>query len=740
MSQSDKESSDVSGSSDPSDSSNQSDSDDSYSTEKSNSEQENSNQSSKEATKKDPSKQLESVKNDKIQNSNSNSTDNSSESDDDQSAESSQNKNAQSNLEEKIKSQSNSNTDSEDSENKPKSKNETNKNSETESGYPSDSDSDSKSKEDTNQKTKSDSESQDSDNETKLKASQNSDSKSDDQTSSESENKSEPKNEAKNPTIDYTSDEESEPELKKEVKQSSQSRDSSDSEEKPVNKESKPNQKNSSVKNQSAQQVKKRSDFESLYQASTDSEQDNNDNGKAPRERSATTTKIVQSEKDKKDKSKNTRKSALDEKAKQKKSVMEEKDSAKRTPKKNKKTDDKGKVEEKTTARKSKKSSLHTSNRRSKRQSRKKDGSDDDDEYEYEYSTDNNNARKQKRKSSARSTSQMSDEEIDEAIEREDAEIEAVYQFNTRKNVSKLCSYFNAEETPEGIAHVIRSTKGLNGEVIGDYLGKKENLKILSAYFMEVDMKCGYIEAMRRSLSGPMFLPGEGQIIDRILQEFANCYVQQNPGKYSNADELYVLSFALVMLNSDLHNRNVQNRMTVKDFIRNTRHLLSASDVTDKELTEMYNEIQSTPFSFTNHSNDFWWEVAPKIRGYLQKRSEHSFTKWTKKYFVLTNSCLYYFRDDNPANEGNPLGVIQLTEVEVNADKDPLTIKITAVNDEISYVKFKKIPKAVKGIKKISFKAPDRASASRWLHRIKKSAIMSNFLGEKMNENMDQKM
>lgn len=328
-----------------------------------------------------------------------------------------------------------------------------------------------------------------------------------------------------------------------------------------------------------------------------------------------------------------------------------------------------------------------------------------------------------------------SEEQIEKEMEREDAEIEAVYQFNTHKNVQKLCSYFNAEETPEGIAHVIRTTKGLNGSIIGDYLGKKENSQILIAYFMELDLKCHFIEAMRRSLSGPMFMPGEGQIIDHIIQTFSDCYIHQNP-QYKNPNELFVLSFALVMLNSDLHNPNNPRPMTEKQFIENTKHSLSSNDFTDKELAEMYNEIKAHEFLFTTHTNDFWWEVAPKIRGYLEKKSERAFSKWTKEFFVLTNSCLYYFKDDSPENAGNPLGVIQLTEVEVDADsKNPRFIRINAVHNEISYVKFRKIPKAVKGIKRITFKAPDRASASKWLHRLKKSAIMMNFLGDKMNDN-----
>lgn len=637
-----------------------------------------------------------------------------------------------------------------------------------------------KSSENNSEKAVNSQSSPDSDSDSELKSKEHSESDSESKDPSDSDEKSSnPKNKdteesaskSDSESHDSTDSDENivankevKPEPKSESKSTSETEKSSDSESVPTVKNVTVNSTKTPVegKSNNNDEQKAKSELESIYKSSTSSDDESKDTTDSDSERKPTNQKTSSSKsqketddnvpikeksvsvsKNKKNKNEQTQdstKSTKDDKSssrKSKKSTNEEKATTKHTTKRRSKLSEDTKDDE-NASKKSKKSI----SKRSRHQSRKIEASDNDDDYEYDNDSENDHKRKKSSKSKNEPTSQMSAEELDEAFEREDAIIDAVYLFNTRKIVSKLCAYFNTEETPEGIAHVIRTTKGLNGEIIGDYLGKKENSKILSAYFMEVDMKCGYIEAMRRSLSGPMFLPGEGQIIDRILQEFANCYVAQNPGKYSNADELYVLSFALVMLNSDLHNRNVQNRMTVKEFIRNTRHLLSADDVTDKELTEMYNEIQSTPFSFTNHTNDFWWEVAPKIRGYLQKKSEHSLSKWTKKYFVLTNSCLYYFKDDNPANEGKPLGVIQLTEVEVAADsKDPLMIKITAANDEISYVKFKKIPKAVKGIKKISFKAPDRASASRWLHRIKKSAIMSNFL-DKINDNnnIDPKM
>ena len=198
-------------------------------------------------------------------------------------------------------------------------------------------------------------------------------------------------------------------------------------------------------------------------------------------------------------------------------------------------------------------------------------------------------------------------EEIDEKMEEEDALIEVKYQFNSnpKKNIKALCDFFGKEQTPENIAELMHTTSGLLGNVIGDYLSRKENEEILDAYFMQIDLKTDFINAMRLSLSGPLYLPGEAQQIDRVVQTFANCYIKQNPNSFSIPENAYILSFALIMLNSDLHNPNVQQRMTVQQFLRNTKGSLSSGDLSDDELINMYNQLKETPFKFSATSNEF---------------------------------------------------------------------------------------------------------------------------------------
>ena len=69
-------------------------------------------------------------------------------------------------------------------------------------------------------------------------------------------------------------------------------------------------------------------------------------------------------------------------------------------------------------------------------------------------------------------------------------------------------------------------------------------------------------------------LPGEAQKIDRMMESFAQRYCQLNPDIFTNSDTCYVLSFAIIMLNTSLHNPSVKDKPTVEQFISMNRDVV----------------------------------------------------------------------------------------------------------------------------------------------------------------------
>ena len=63
-------------------------------------------------------------------------------------------------------------------------------------------------------------------------------------------------------------------------------------------------------------------------------------------------------------------------------------------------------------------------------------------------------------------------------------------------------------------------------------------------------------------------LPGEAMQIDRIMDAFAKHYCNQNPNLFDEKDTCYILSFAVIMLNTSLHNPNVKTKITCKFLLK----------------------------------------------------------------------------------------------------------------------------------------------------------------------------
>jgi len=67
--------------------------------------------------------------------------------------------------------------------------------------------------------------------------------------------------------------------------------------------------------------------------------------------------------------------------------------------------------------------------------------------------------------------------------------------------------------------------------------------------------------------------------------------ISHNP--FRNSDAAFILSFSTIMLNTDLHNENMQDdkRMTVEQFVRNNRGINDGQDLPEAFLVILYNSI-----------------------------------------------------------------------------------------------------------------------------------------------------
>ncbi|KAJ6522973.1 hypothetical protein DFH09DRAFT_938135 [Mycena vulgaris] len=74
-----------------------------------------------------------------------------------------------------------------------------------------------------------------------------------------------------------------------------------------------------------------------------------------------------------------------------------------------------------------------------------------------------------------------------------------------------------------------------------------------------------------RRLCAKLYLKAETQQVDRILEEFSRRYWECNPnGPYGSSNIVHVVSYSLLLLNTDLHVADLATRMSRTQFVRNT--------------------------------------------------------------------------------------------------------------------------------------------------------------------------
>ncbi|OXV06539.1 hypothetical protein Egran_05693 [Elaphomyces granulatus] len=122
------------------------------------------------------------------------------------------------------------------------------------------------------------------------------------------------------------------------------------------------------------------------------------------------------------------------------------------------------------------------------------------------------------------------------------------------------------------------------------------------------------IDMAIRKLLMQVELPKETQQIDRVLQSFADRYHECNPGIFASAgkligpsgiphgynnkanriltDQTYFIAFSILILHTDVFNKNNKRKMQKQDYVKNTK----GEGISEDILECIYDNISYTPF------------------------------------------------------------------------------------------------------------------------------------------------
>ena len=164
------------------------------------------------------------------------------------------------------------------------------------------------------------------------------------------------------------------------------------------------------------------------------------------------------------------------------------------------------------------------------------------------------------------------------------------FNMDPKKGIEFLILHGLIKETPEEVAQFLYKEEGLNKTAIGDYLGEKNdfNESVLRAFVELHDFTDLILVQALRQFLWSFRLPGEAQKIDRMMETFARRYCQLNPDIFTNPDTCYVLSFAIIMLNTSLHNPSVKDKPSVEQFITMNRGINDGENLPRELLVSLY--------------------------------------------------------------------------------------------------------------------------------------------------------
>ncbi|KAK4323147.1 hypothetical protein Pmani_006147 [Petrolisthes manimaculis] len=306
------------------------------------------------------------------------------------------------------------------------------------------------------------------------------------------------------------------------------------------------------------------------------------------------------------------------------------------------------------------------------------------------------------------------------------------FNMDPKKGIEYLIDHGLLKNTPDDIAQFLYKGEGLNKTAIGDYLGERNdfNQSVLNAFvclhnFTDLIL----VQALRQFLWS-FRLPGEAQKIDRMMERFAHRYCELNPSIFQHPDTCFVLSFAIIMLNTSLHNPAVKDKQTIEQFITMNRGIDNGDDLPRELLESLYESIKTEPFKIPeDDGNDLMHTFFnPDREGWLMKQGGR-YKSWKRRWFILNDNCLYYFEY---TTDKEPRGIIPLENIEVREVQDrnkPNCFELYATStDFIKACKTDSEGKVVEGkhtVYRMSAASPDEKEE--WIKCIRQSISHNPF-------------
>jgi len=266
-----------------------------------------------------------------------------------------------------------------------------------------------------------------------------------------------------------------------------------------------------------------------------------------------------------------------------------------------------------------------------------------------------------------------------------------------KKGIELLLENKVIQNTPEEIAAFLFNCQELKKEMIGDYLGERENVPILTGFINHLDFIGTDFDIAIRQLLYRFRLPGEAQKIDRIMNSFAARYFSHNKNIFfKHPDTVYVLAFSVIMLNTDAHNPQVKKKMTNKEFLKMNKGINDGQDLPQAFMEDIYLRIVNEEIKMKSDAGKF---ALTTKKGWAAILKGKEFKRY---WFVLCESQLYYFKK---LGDTEVIGSIPVSYFKLASDEKNLMIELIQAATSANPVRYK-------------LQVPSKEELSSWLRKL----------------------
>ena len=283
-------------------------------------------------------------------------------------------------------------------------------------------------------------------------------------------------------------------------------------------------------------------------------------------------------------------------------------------------------------------------------------------------------------------TNEKIDSNLKKKYELQTAAEKFNYKIKSGISYLKKVGYLNIgapiDTQAKNMVKFLRYTSSLKKKNIGEFLGENTELskKTLKYFGESFDFKNIHIIQGMRIFLSTFQLPSEGQQIDRILESFSNKYFFDNKNSFfPNSDCVFYLTYAIMILQTELHNPNVKNKMTPERFIK-IFEAKEYQNLTKEYLEDIYGQIQEEPISLAELDEERENNISGKTEEkYAREKQrivkEYDFNKKMNKknspYIKLTQNEFLEYLPQFMSSIWEPL--ITMYSIVIEESDDPMS-------------------------------------------------------------------